>query len=212
MKSLRQQYSEAVMDGFDTIVIQMDRIRKAGLMLAESKCSGGRWMMYDRGYAMSLDTWTRGSNPCDNHIYRRNKKEFLDGDCLILGSYAADDPDDITVVEELRAKFSTRLITISPHRRPNNPRTAALLHTLADVAIDNGTDNFAGALEIEGVSGRILPHAREINLSLIQSIAAEYMQNMIDRGNPPTQFYMVHFPFFSDIQALMNQRIKKYGY
>jgi len=212
VKSLLQRYSEAVFDGFETILNQIDPIRKAGAMLAEAKIAGGRWVLYDRGYAMSLDTSTRGSNPFDNRMYRMNTNEFEDGDCLVLGSYCADDPEDIAVVKELRKKNNTRLITISPHKKPENPRTETLLHTLADRAIDNGTDNRGGAFDVRGIMGGILPCARDINLTINQAIVAEYIQNMVESGRSPSQFYMVHFPYFKEIQEVMNKRVEKLGY
>lgn len=212
MKTLLQRYSDAVLGGFDLITRQTDLLRKAGALLTEAKMNGGRFLLYDRGFDMSLDTWTRGSNPCDNHIYRYSAREFRDGDCLILGSYLADDPDDLTVASELRGKNDTQLITISPHRKPSKPRTDMLLHETADVAIDNGTDNQAGAFNVEGIDGDILPYVRDINLTINQAIVAEYIQQMVEKGRPPTQFYMVHFPYFRDIQDIMNKRVKKYGY
>ena len=212
MQPLLKRYQQAVLDGFETILGQTDIIRQAGALLAEAKIAGGRWMLYDRGYALSLDTMTRGSNPCDNHIYRYSVKTFQDGDCLVLGSYFADDEDDAAVVSELREKSETKLITISPHKAPENPRTGRLLHTLADTAVDNGTDNRAGAFDIQGVNGGLMPYARDFNLVILQAVAAEYMQAMIARGKPPTQFYMVHFPIFTEIQTLMNKRIETYGY
>jgi len=212
LKTLLQRYSEAVLDGFDLIIRQTDLLGKAGALLTEAKVNGGRFLLYDRGFDMSLDTWTRGSNPCDNHIYRYSRREFQDGDCLILGSYWADDPDDLTVAQELRAKNNTGLITISPHKKPPEQRTDKLLHETADVAIDNGTDNQAGAFTVEGIDGAILPYVRDINLTINQAIVAEYIQQMVEKGRPPTQFYMVHFPYFREIQDIMNERIKKYGY
>ena len=212
MQSLLQRYQTAVLKAFENVLNQTAIIRKAGLLLADAKNAGGRWMLYDRGYAMSLDTWTRGSNPCDNHIYRYSVKTFQDGDCLVLGSYFADDDDDAAIVSELKEKSGTKLITISPHKAPENPRIGRLLHTLADVAVDNGTDNRAGAFDVKGVNGGLLPYARNINLVILQAVAAEYMQAMIERGKPPTQFYMVHFPHFSEIQTLMNKRKETYGY
>ncbi|MBT4484616.1 MAG: hypothetical protein HOC71_13175 [Candidatus Latescibacteria bacterium] len=212
MQSLLMRYQKAVFSGFETILEQIDLIIKAGRLIADTKTTGGRWMLYDRGYALSLDTWTRGSNPCDNHIYRYSKKSFKHGDCLVLGSYSADNPDDVSVVGELREKSNTNLITICPHKIPDNPRSDRLLYTFADVAIDNGTDNHAGAFDVPSIIGGILPYARDINLIILQAVAAEYMQTMISYGKPPTQFYMVHFPYFREIQELMNQRKEKYGY
>ena len=212
MQTLQKRYQTAILSGFETVLKQIYLIRKAGELLADAKTAGGRWILYDRGYALSLDTWTRGSNPCDNHIYRYSVKTFQDGDCLVLGSYFADDEDDAAVVNELREKSETKLITISPHKTPGNPRTGRLLHTLADVAVDNGTDNRAGAFDIQGVNGGLMPYARDINLVILQAVAAEYMQAMIARGKPPTQFYLVHFPNFKEIQTLMNKRKETYGY
>ncbi len=222
MKTLYKRYFDAVLDGFEVIRKQTDLIRSAGTMLAEAKIAGGRWVLYDFGYAMALDTWTRGSNPCDNYLFIFNTKrfasshlaakEFQDGDCLVLGSYRADEPEELVIVSELKKKNNTRLITISPHRKPEEPRTDILLHEQADVAIDNGADNGGGNFKVPGVDSGILSYARDINLTISQAIIAEYIQNMVDAGCPPTQFYMVHFPYFREIQDIMWKRIKKYGY
>ena len=78
-KKLRERYESAVFGGFDTILDQLDAIRRAGKLLAEAKIAGGRWVLYDRGYAMSLDTSTRGSNPFANRMYRRQINTFEPG-------------------------------------------------------------------------------------------------------------------------------------
>jgi uncharacterized phosphosugar-binding protein len=221
MKSFYDTYFDTVMNGFSVILKQTELIRKAGAMLAKAKIAGGKWVLYDFGYAMSLDTWTRGSNPCHNYIFKSKRysatelpspQDFKPGDCLILGSYRSDDPDDFAVVQKLREAKNTKLITISPHKKSMNPRTEVPLYKLADIAIDNGSENGGGNFNFSGVNGGILSYARDINLTINQAIIAEYIQCMVEAGCPPTQFYMVHFPYFKEIQDIMWKRIKKYGY
>lgn len=212
MKSLRQRYTKTLLEGLDAIRNRMDLIRKAGTMLVQAKTAGGRLLVYDRNIAMSLDCWTRGSGLYDIHIYGYSKKEFQDGDALILGSYAADDPDDIRVVSELRTRANTRLVTISPHERRGKPKSDTFLHTLADIAIDNGCGGEAGVFEAPGITGKILPVAREINFTINWAVQCEYIQGMIDAGRPPTLFYLVHFPYFKEMDEVMKKRMEKYGY
>ncbi len=212
MKNLRERYTDKLLHRLEGIKKRMPLIRKAGAMLVEAKASGGRLLVYDRTVAMSLDCWTRGSGLYDIHIYRYSRKEFRDGDALILGSYAADDPDDLLVARELRAFRKTRLVTICPHRRSGEPRSETLLHTLADVAVDNGCGGDAGMFEAKGVSHPVLPIAREVNFTINWAIQCEYIQGMVDRGFPPTLFYLVHFPFFQEMDAVMKKRMERYGY
>ncbi len=110
MKSLKDRYYDALLDALKGVRKQIDLIRKAGAMLTSAKCNGGRLLVYDLNFAMSLDCWTRGSGLYDIHIYRYSRKEFQDGDSLILGSYKADDKDDISIVHELRAKYYVRYV------------------------------------------------------------------------------------------------------
>ncbi|MHB9027984.1 MAG: hypothetical protein ACYC9O_04400 [Candidatus Latescibacterota bacterium] len=212
MKSLQERYSETLLSRLEAIKRLMPRIRKAGEMLVEAKIAGGRLLVYDRGFAMSLDCWTRGSGLYDIHIYRRSQKQFRDGDMLILGSYAADDPDDIAVARELRSRANTRLVTISPHDRKGNRRGNVPLHTLADVALDNGCGDSGGLFEVRGVEGPALPIAREVNFTINWAVQCEYIQGMIDRGRPPTLFYLVHFPLFKEMDQVMRKRMGTYGY
>lgn len=221
MATMFERYWNAVQGGFEVMLKQIDLIRKAGAILAGAKIAGGRWVMYDRGWAMSLDTWTRGSNPCHNYLYRNERfgigsrlvaGEFQDNDCLVLGSYWPDVPDEIEMVRTLRERSGTRLITISPHETPVEPRTDVLLHEVADVAIDNGAGSDGGLFEVEGVDRGILSYARDVNLTINQAIVAEYIQTMVEAGRPPTQFYLVHYPYFAEIQDVMWKRIDTYGY
>lgn len=224
MGELYEKYTEFVENGFDCILNQFGLIEKAGLELAERKVKGWRYSFYDKGYAMSLDTWTRGSNPCDNYIYKFTAREYIkgsgravmlefeDNDTLIMGSFFADDPEDIAVAEDLKKKKNTFLITITPHKKPDKQRTSKLLHEYADIAIDNSGDNTGGAFSIKGVLKPILPASREITLAINQAIAAEYTRRMVEKGCPPTQFYMVNYPLWREIQDIMDKRIAKYGY
>ncbi len=212
MNSLRQQYTTSLLKGLDAIGDRMDLIRRAGAMIVQAKLAGGRLLVYDRGIALSLDCWTRGSGLYDIHIYRYSRKEFQDGDALILASYAPDDPDDISVARELRARKNTRLVTISPHKRRGEPKSDAFLHTLADTAIDNGCGGDAGAFSVPGIEGKILPVAREINFTINWAVQCEYIQGMIESGKPPTLFYLVHFPYFKEMDEVMKKRMNTYGY
>ncbi len=212
MKTLQDRYAEALLSRLHAIKRLAPSIQKAGEMLVEAKISGGNLFVYDRNYAMSLDCWTRGSGLYDIHIFRRSRKEFMDGDALILGSYASGDPDDIAVAQELRTRKNTRLIVICPNERAERPRNESLLPTLADVALDNGCGDSAGMFEMRGVDGPALPIAREINFTINWAIQCEYIQGMIGRGRPPTLFYLVHFPFFKEIDQIMRKRVEKYGY
>ncbi|MFA6472062.1 MAG: hypothetical protein WCU00_08480 [Candidatus Latescibacterota bacterium] len=210
MKTLLERYSDSLLSGLDTIPKKMDLIVKAGKALAEAKLAGGRLLVYDRNYSLSYDCWTRGSGLYSITVYRRIEKAFKDGDALILASYHEGAPDDLIVARELRAKKNTRLVTISPHAGKN--KSGELIHTLADVAIDNGCDESAGAFDIAGVKGKVLPTAREINFTINWSVQCEYIQEMIDHGCPPTLFYLVHFPYFKEMDAVMKKRAEKYGY
>ena len=212
VNSLQQRYTTSLLKGLDAIGNRMNLIREAGAMLVEAKTSGGRILVYDRGIALSLDCWTRGSGLYDIHIYRYSRKEFQDGDALILASYSPGDPDDFRVARELRARKNTRLITISPHDLRGKPQPDPFLHTLADVALDNGCGGEAGAFDVRGVAGKILPVAREINFTINWAVQCEYIQGMIDAGRPPTLFYLVHFPCFKEIDEVMKKRVEKYGY
>jgi uncharacterized phosphosugar-binding protein len=212
MKTLRIQYEERLREELRGIRSRMDVIRKAGALLIEAKIAGGRLLVYDRGFAMSLDCWTRGSGLYDISIYRYGVKEFLDGDALILGSYAAADPDDLAIARELRARANTRLVTISPRERSGGRHSGAPLSSLADAAIDNGCGDRAGAFEIPGVEGGILPIAREMNFTINWAVQCEYIQGMIEKGRPPTLFYLVHFPYFKEMDAIMKKRMTTYGY
>jgi len=212
LKTLQERYSKTLVNRLESIRRLLPDIRKAGALLAEAKIAGGRLLVYDRGFAMSLDCWTRGSGLYDIHIYRRSRKEFRDGDALILGSYFAGDPDDIEVARELRSRERTRLVTISPHVRKSSARGDSLLHELADVALDNGCGDDGGMFEVQGVDGRALPIAREVNFTINWAVQCEYIQNMIDHGRPPTLFYLVHFPFFKEMDQVMRKRMETYGY
>lgn len=212
MKTLQERYTDTLLRRLDAIPRNGSLIRKAGAMLVDARIAGGRLLVYDRTIAMSLDCWTRGSGLYDIHIYGYSRKEFQDGDSLILGSYRADDPDDIAVARDLRSRRNTRLVTIAPHRRDGEPRSDTLLHTLADVALDNGCGDRAGAFEVKGMEGPVLPMAREINFTINWAVQSEYIQGMIDRGCPPTLFYLVHFPFFMEMDAVMKKRMERYGY
>ncbi len=209
---LKDRYAAAVTGGFPVMLAQIERILAAGKALTDAKIAGGRWMLYDRGYAMSIDTSTRGSNPFANLMFGRQEKNFADGDCLIMGSYFSDDPGDIDIARAVKQRAKTTLVTISPHRRPASPRTDVLLHTLADIAIDTGATNGGGGFAVGGVDLPILPHARELVLTINQAIVAGFIENMVIAGKPPTQFYMVHFPCFGEIQEVMNNRVKTFGY
>jgi hypothetical protein len=212
MKTLLERYSESLLAGLESIPGKMGIIRKAGTTLVEAKLAGGRLLVYDRNFSLSYDCWTRGSGLYSITVYRRIEKAFHDGDALILASYHDDDPDDITVVNELRAKKNTRLVTISPHERKKKSDSGALLHTLADAAIDNGCGDSAGAFEVAGVRNKVLPTAREINFTINWAVQCQYIQEMIDNGRPPTLFYLVHFPCFKEIDEVMKKRAEKYGY
>ena len=212
MKTLKDRYYDAVFDALKQVRKQIDLIRKAGAMLTSAKYNGGRLLVYDLNFALSLDCWTRGSGLYDIHIYRYSKREFQDGDSLILGSYRADDKDDISIVRELRAKSNTCLVTISPHILASKSPGGTLLHELSDVAIDNGLGDWSGTFDVKGISGRVLPIAREINFCINWAIQCEYIQGMIERGCPPTLFYLVHFPYFREYDAIFKKRVAKYGY
>jgi len=210
MKTLLEKYSDSLLSCFDSIPGKMDLIGKAGKILAEAKLAGGRLLVYDRNYSLSYDCWTRGSGLYSITVYRRIEKAFKDGDALILASYHAGDSDDVKVIKELRDKKNTRLVTISPHE--NKSESGKLIHTLADAAIDNGCGESAGAFDIAGVKGKVLPTAREINFTINWAVQCQYIQEMIDHGCPPTLFYLVHFPCFKEIDAVMKKRAEKYGY
>jgi len=212
MKTLLERYSDSLLASLDGITKKMDLIRKAGTILAEAKIAGGRLLVYDRNYSLSYDCWTRASGLYDISVYRRVQKAFNDGDALILASYHSGDSDDLAVVRELRAKKNTRLVTISPHDRKRKPESGEFLHTLSDVAIDNGCGGFAGAFDVAGVKGMVLPAAREINFTINWAVQCQYIQEMIDHGRPPTLFYLVHFPYFKEMDAVMKKRVEKYGY
>jgi uncharacterized phosphosugar-binding protein len=212
MPTLRQRYESRLRSALEGIRGRMGEIRKAGALLVEAKIAGGRLLVYDRGVAMSLDCWTRGSGLYDIGIYRYSVKEFRDGDALILGSYDSADPDDLTVSRELRARANTRLVTISPHVKSKKTGAAASASSLADVAIDNGCGDRGGMFEVPGIQGEVLPIAREINFTINWAVQCEYIQGMIDSGRPPTLFYLVHFPFFKEMDGVMKNRVAKYGY
>lgn len=212
MKTLLEKYSDSLLAGLDTIPKKMGLVSKAGTILAEAKLAGGRLLVYDRNFSLSYDCWTRGSGLYSITVYRRIEKTFQDGDALILASYHAGDPDDITVVHELRAKKNTRLVTISPHEQKKKSESGELLHALADVAIDNGCGESSGAFDVTGVSGKVLPTAREINFTINWAVQCQYIQEMIDHGRPPTLFYLVHFPCFKEMDEVMKKRAEKYGY
>jgi uncharacterized phosphosugar-binding protein len=129
-----------------------------------------------------------------------------------MGSYFSDDPGDIEIARAVKQRANTTLVTISPHRRPSSPRTDVLLHTFADIAIDTGATNGGGSFAVKGLTNPILPHARELILTINQAIVAGFIENMVRAGKPPTQFYMVHFPCFTEIQKVMDNRVKTLGY
>jgi uncharacterized phosphosugar-binding protein len=212
MKTLLERYSDSLLAGLGGIPKRMDIIRKAGAMLAEAKIAGGRLLVYDRNYSLSYDCWTRASGLYDITVYRRIQKTFNDGDALILASYRSGDADDIAVAREFRAKKNTRLVTISPHDSKAKPATGQFLYKLADIAIDNGCGDTGGAFDVAGVKGMVLPAAREINFTINWAVQCQYIQEMIDHGHPPTMFYMVHFPYFKEMDAVMKKRVEKYGY
>ncbi len=212
VKTLRERYSAAVLYSMTRMRKAMPLIRKAGAMLADAKNAGGRLLVYDRTIALSLDCWTRGSGLYDIHIYGYSQKSFSDGDSLILASYETGDPGDIKVARELKAKANTRLVTISPHKSAKKPGPDTALYTFADVAIDNGLTDTGGALDGKGIAGAVLPCSREINFTINWAVQCEYIQRMIELGKPPTLFYLVHFPYFKEIDAVMKKRVATYGY
>ena len=93
-----------------------------------------------------------------------------------MGSYFCDDPDDLAITSELRAVADTKLVTVSPHQRPESTLSDVLLHEKADVAIDTDSAQGGGPFTVRGVSSPILPYARDIMLTVNQAIVAEFIE------------------------------------
>ncbi len=214
MPELAEQYTEIILERLDMILGQMDEIDRAAEMLVNGHLKGGTMTLWDQHWTVSLECWTRGCGLYMPRIYKYGGgyMRFRDNDVLILASIFGDDPKDIKIINELREKNGTKLITILPKKVKGKRKGNVLTHTLADIALDNFSYETGGVLKGKGIKLHFVPASRIINFNVVWALQCQFVQRMINIGRIPTIFPPVAFPDFPVVNDWAKRRWMKLRY
>jgi len=173
-------------------------IREAASEMAERVVRGGRFWVYQKGRALVGEACGRASGlmapkPLD-------RKAWKAGDVVVVGAELPDEPEDLDVVREAR-DLGAYSVAIGPEGETLSSADAALR--------DFGWE---GVVEVPGYPRPVCPTSGLINAVLLWMLTAQFVEEMIKRGEVPAVYMGIHLKGGREHNEKMKELFERRGY
>ncbi len=196
------QYISKVDEQLDSLLNQIDAIKKAGNVIAGAVLDGKKIYVADRYGILDVERIERASGPAFFRSYKEHGSSMKNGDVLILSAFHTDDRDDMDILYNARA-LEAVIITISP---------AGTLSQTADISLNNNDNGTNGVITVTGMNKSFGPVSGIMNAALAWTLVAETIEIFISKGEIPTVYRGEYLKEGREKNTEARKRYKSLGY
>lgn len=201
-----REYLEAIINRVYELNKQVSGIIKTATQMARHVQKGGRFYIYDKKFMLFNEIYQRGASIL--MIRQLVIEELKPNDVVVLGAEKINDPEDIELARSIRAKGAF-LVAISPENSQQKADENSL-RKIANAFINNLSPEADGIIRIEEESPLICPTGGLLNIIVLWTLVAEFIDQMIKIGLVPYikmgDYLIGGEPYNAAIMPFFNER------
>ncbi len=204
--SKAREYLETIINRIYELNKQVSNIIKIASLIARNIQKGGAFYVYDKKFTLVNEVHQRASSIL--MIRPLVVEELKKNDVVILGAEKFNDPEDIELARSIRAKGAF-LVAIAPeHIQQKNDEKSLL--KIANASINNLSREETGIIRIQEESPAICPTGGLMNIIILWTLIAEFVDQMIKIGLVPYvkmgDYLIGGEPYNAAIMPFFNER------
>lgn len=211
-RPLMGEYFDTVMRGLELIGSELGEIGNISSMAVDTLLKGGTVYFYSR-YPQSFASEATGRR--GGFAFARalsdGKPPGTDRDCVIMGTYAPDDPADIANLSKFRAA-GMRAASVGPVTRGGKIPAGDTVFRNTEAHAGRMIDTF-GLFAVPGFTRKVCPVSGVLATSILWSVCADIADTIIERtGNTPGIFFNGAIAWDGWWDAQIDAMVKTRGY
>lgn len=211
-RPLMGEYFDAVMRGLELIGSELGDIRKISAMAVDTVLKGGTVYFYSR-YPQSFASEATGRRGGFGfaRALSDGKAPGSSRDCVIMGTYAPDDPTDLANLAKFKAA-GMRIASVGPVTRGGAVSGGDTVSRASEAHAGRMTDTY-GMFAIPGFTRKVCPASGVLATSVLWSICADIADGIIRRtGNTPGIYFNGAISWDGWWDAQVDAMVKTRGY
>ncbi|MBN2092603.1 hypothetical protein JW964_23475 [candidate division KSB1 bacterium] len=204
--SKAREYLETIINRVYELNKQVKNIIKIASQMAQNIQKGGAFYVYDQKFTLVNEVYHRASSIL--MIRQLVVDDLKPNDVVILGAEKTGHAEDIELARAIRAKGAF-LVAITPENiHPQSGENS--LRKIANAVINNLSNEETGIIRIQEESPAICPAGGLMNIVILWTVIAEFIDQMIKIGLVPYvkmgDYLIGGEPYNAAIMPFFNER------
>jgi len=157
------------------------KYEQVGKKLAELVLKGAKWWVYGANHALVADACGVANGPMITRSYSADAVKS--GDIVLIGAYSSNNPEEIKVARESRAKGAC-VVAITPFSTDGDASGERLFKEV-DYAFNSYSPESWGVVPVTGLDRSVCPATGVIGDLILWLIVAQWADEMALRGQFP---------------------------